>query len=380
MDVADDVERAVIAAPVVPGPLTLEGGRLDLLDAVEHGDAVEALASQAPERPPELAALVAEDVHAEGAVCTRWRYARCRPFGHVEHDGGGEHVVLLGQADELTTRLGLHVRGVDDREPAGLEALAGDEVEHVEGRGGRGLVVLVVARRDRGRGPRTPPRSGRKCLAAKVDLPEPLAPTSTTSAELWDLTVDHRENTAICVGAPTSDPRPDAREHDGVPVALGHAGGPLGELGARPLEAVIAVAELARPASGSNRALYSRLGVVSTTVRGVAWWNTTRSKLGEAVRVEVLDDLDGDRRVEALDAAVPVGERAVEELDPLALAWGHGVQVEPARRRTRASGRRRRRPTTRSRWVSLSSVLDELAPSRSRSRRPVVRRRRRWRA
>ena len=45
---------------------------------------------------------------------------------------------------------------------------------------------------------------GRKCFAAKVDLPEPETPTSVTTQSSGILMTRHRENTAICVGGPSS--------------------------------------------------------------------------------------------------------------------------------------------------------------------------------
>ena len=77
-----------------------------------------------------------------------------------------------------------------------------------------------------------------------------------------------------------------------------------------------------------------------------------RSNAAEARRVEVLDDLDERRGVEARQPRVAVGQRAVEELDPLALALGHPVEPQaprgdlqrPAPRRRRRRSRSNRRP------------------------------------
>jgi hypothetical protein len=63
---------------------------------------------------------------------------------HVEHDGNSQTVMLLRERDECATRLGLDVGGIDHREAPCLKALAGDEVEDLEGRLGRRLVVLVI--------------------------------------------------------------------------------------------------------------------------------------------------------------------------------------------------------------------------------------------
>ena len=48
------------------------------------------------------------------------------------------------QGHERTPRLGLHVGGVHDGQPPGSQSLGSDEVQHLEGIVGGGLVVLVV--------------------------------------------------------------------------------------------------------------------------------------------------------------------------------------------------------------------------------------------
>ena len=145
MDVADDVEGTVIVPSVVPQRLAFEGGRLDLLFAGEHEDPVEALSTKPPQRPAQLRLLVAQHVRAELSVRARSVAVGAHPLGHVEDDGHGQDVVLFGQADETASGLDLDVGGVDDREAPGIEALPGDEVQHVEGGVGGRLVVLVVA-------------------------------------------------------------------------------------------------------------------------------------------------------------------------------------------------------------------------------------------
>ena len=65
-------------------------------------------------------------------------------LGHVEHDGDGQHVVLLGQVDQLAAGVRLHAGRVDDGAAAGGQALARDVVQDVEGVLGGALVVLVV--------------------------------------------------------------------------------------------------------------------------------------------------------------------------------------------------------------------------------------------
>jgi hypothetical protein len=87
--------------------------------------------------------------------------------------------VGAGQRDECGPRVLLDVGGVDDGEPPGGEPLAGDVVQRLERLGGDRLVVLVV-------GEHGPELVGREhaCRgevpAAKVLLPDPVTPISTT--------------------------------------------------------------------------------------------------------------------------------------------------------------------------------------------------------
>ena len=145
VDIADDVERAVIGSPVVPQRLALEAGRFDLLLPLEDVDAVEALPPQPAHGATQLRLLVAQDVGAELAVGPRCVALRTDTLGDVEDDGHREHVVLLGQLEDLPARLDLDVGGVDDGEPARLKPLGRNEVQHVVGGIGCLLVVLVVA-------------------------------------------------------------------------------------------------------------------------------------------------------------------------------------------------------------------------------------------
>ncbi len=88
-------------------------------------------------------------------------------LGHVQHDGDRQTVVLPSQFDERLARFRLHVRGVDDRQPAQRQPLGRDEVQHREGVVRDGLVVLFVADHRRGRHPRTESRSGGSACARR---------------------------------------------------------------------------------------------------------------------------------------------------------------------------------------------------------------------
>ncbi len=60
---------------------------------------------------------------------------------------------------------------------------------------------------------------------------------------------------------------------------------------------------------------------------------------GQSGRVEVFDDLHEHGGVVAGEARVLVGERALEQLDPLGLALAHPLQSQPAGRRLQGTGR-----------------------------------------
>ena len=52
--------------------------------------------------------------------------------------------MVTGKSDQLASCLRLDVGGVDDGEQPGVQPLADDELQHLEGRLARRLVVLVV--------------------------------------------------------------------------------------------------------------------------------------------------------------------------------------------------------------------------------------------
>lgn len=52
--------------------------------------------------------------------------------------------MLAGQREEMLAGVGLHVGCVDDRQVAGGQPLAGDEVQQLERRAGRRLVRFIV--------------------------------------------------------------------------------------------------------------------------------------------------------------------------------------------------------------------------------------------
>ena len=96
--------------------------------------------------------------------------------------------------------------------------------------------------------------------------------------------------------------------------------------------------------SDSNVALYSAFGVRDDD-RG--WRRVLEHDPLERLeprRLDVLDDLDRHRRVEAGETRVAVGERRLEELQPRPRGVAHRVEAAACARRAAAPGRTRRRP------------------------------------
>ena len=213
---------------------------------------------------------------------------------------------------------------------------------------------------------------GRKCRAAKVDLPEPDTPTSATRESSGILMVvigEHRHlgrlAKLVVLGA-------DRRQRHLCSHAPGHCAGPVGELGSGPLEAVVPVAERTRRQVLEPDVVLD-VGCGHDTCAGRAWANTARSKLTQARRVEVLDHLHHSRGVETDQPPVPVSERALDK--SIRLRW-RGAIVSRCKSRAadlqrRGTRRRRRRPCSTS--VSFNSGRPA-SRSRSRGRARVGRR------
>ena len=200
VDVTDDVERPGLVAPIRPEPLAHYVGAVDLLDAVEHVHLAETLAAQVVDRAAQRGPLVADHVLPERTIRARGVAGAADVGGNVEHDRGGEDVVLLGQLHDRSAVLGPHAGRVDDDDPSRLQALRGDRVQHCERRTGRALVVLVIAhqlatevRRD--------DLGGQEMATGERRLARPGHADQRDDAQLGNSDL-HRVNTAICVGLP----------------------------------------------------------------------------------------------------------------------------------------------------------------------------------
>src|SRR5262249_54155991 len=103
--VADDVERPVLALPVVPERLTLEDGRIHLVLRLEHVNVPESLAPEPPQRAVQLALLIANDMRPEITVRPRTVAVVTHAFGQIEDDRDRQYVVLASQGHQRLSRL-----------------------------------------------------------------------------------------------------------------------------------------------------------------------------------------------------------------------------------------------------------------------------------
>ena len=183
VDVADDVERAVLVAPVVPQRLRARSSAASTSSARRSTWTWRKPSRCRPRSErAQLLALVADDVRAEVAVGAR---RGCAP-GRPPRAGRGRSRPASTWCSRASATSGLRASGwtlvasMTVSRPA-RQPLAGDEVQHVEGVVGRGLVVLVVGDQAAAEVGRDAPRSAGSGARAKVDLPEPDAPIRTTS-------------------------------------------------------------------------------------------------------------------------------------------------------------------------------------------------------
>ncbi len=135
----------MIRPPVVPQRLPLDHGGVDLGLAVQHVDPVESLPAQAAQATAQLGLLLTQDMTSERTVRAGRVTRDAGRLGNIEDDRHGEHVMPPGQLDERLARARLDIGGIGDREPAGGQPLARDEMQHLEGVAGGRLVILVVA-------------------------------------------------------------------------------------------------------------------------------------------------------------------------------------------------------------------------------------------
>ena len=242
--------------------------------------------------------LAAHDVRRR----SRGRRARgCAPgraLRQVEHDRDRQHVVLARQLDSGLRASGCTLVASTTVSRPARQPLAGDEVQHVEGVGRSPPGRSRRRRPAPGRRRTTATSVGRKCCARERRLAGAGRADSTRGENRgWSrsrgLAAHRRVNTAIWVGAPTSaSSRPTRHEAHRVAEARGDAVGPGAELGAGPLEAVVAVAQRRRPAASRSARCTRGSAWSRRPSPGRAHSNSDPLERRQPRRVEVLDHLD----------------------------------------------------------------------------------------
>src|SRR5262249_2719927 len=109
VDIADDVERAVLVLAVVPERGSLDAPRLALLRRAPLVHRPEGLLAQPAQRGAGLARLRADRVRAEVAVGPAAVAVLTEPLRQVEDDRDRQEVVLARERDERRAVLALDV-------------------------------------------------------------------------------------------------------------------------------------------------------------------------------------------------------------------------------------------------------------------------------
>jgi hypothetical protein len=218
--VADDVERAMLAGAIVPEGRALDRRRVEGRDALQDEDVAKTLALEPAQRPAELRTLLRDHVRSELAVRPLGVARVAYRFGNVEHNGDRQAVVLAGQRHQGLARFGLHVRGVDHRQPSAGQTLRRDEVQHLE-RILRGRLIVFVIADKRAAFVGREDLARQEVLARKRALARTAGSDQHDERKFWDLekhersrergpvrrhnggTGQPRSNTPICVGAPS---------------------------------------------------------------------------------------------------------------------------------------------------------------------------------
>ena len=223
VQIADDVERPVVRTAIGLQRLPFDDGRVDVLRRLEAVFA-ESLAAQPAQRVSQQLALIADHPPADRAVAARQIAFLADPFRDVERQRHRHRVALAGDRDKLPAVLRTDVGGVYHGEAARGQALAGDEMEHLEGVGGSFLHRLVVAhqgaagvggedlgRGEVGAGERRLARAAGARQHHQAELGDGHPWGEVRCAHPWGevrCAHPHRRKIPICVGAPCSGSTP----------------------------------------------------------------------------------------------------------------------------------------------------------------------------
>ena len=186
VDVADDVERPVIAATIRVERLANDRDRVDGFDALENVDDAIPLAPEILERLPLQVIIMVFDPRSVGAVGTRAISFEADRGREIENDRDGQRgdISAPKRCRARLVLLGPEIRCVDDgrgRRP--LQAFGRDRIENLERLRGDALVALVVADERAAAGPTRRSPSRENAVRRTSTLPEPEAPIKTTRAK-----------------------------------------------------------------------------------------------------------------------------------------------------------------------------------------------------
>ncbi len=144
VNVADDVEGAVLAAAVGPERLADDFECVCVLWRAHHMDVAKALAAEAFETAAQGAGMVARHVRAEGPVRAALVAGVTDVGVDIEDEGDREGVMPAGKRNKAGAIGTLDTGCVDDGELAALEAQAGPVMQQVEGVRCRVLAGLII--------------------------------------------------------------------------------------------------------------------------------------------------------------------------------------------------------------------------------------------
>ena len=114
VNVADNVEWAMIELAVVPERLALDDDGVDFFRGREFVNVTEAFAFEIADRTSQLLTLLANDVRAEVAIRALAIAILSEAIGQVEHERDGKDVIVACELNERLACFWLDVGGVDD--------------------------------------------------------------------------------------------------------------------------------------------------------------------------------------------------------------------------------------------------------------------------
>ena len=144
MNVADDVERAVLLFAVVPERLPFDDGCIHFFHGRKNEDVAESFAFQSAQRAAQLLRLIAHDVRTEVTVRAALIAIVAETLRQIQHDSHWKHVIVAREINQRFACFRLNIGGVDNRQLGRRQSFACDEVQDFKGVVGGGLVVFVV--------------------------------------------------------------------------------------------------------------------------------------------------------------------------------------------------------------------------------------------